>query len=905
VIILKHTPDFFNINPQNPGLLEPSIYKFTKALLNAPVAMCVFMGPDHIMEMANEKMLELMGRTKEQVLGKPAFEGVPEASGQGFEQILDQVYTSLTSFSASEMPVKLFRKGSLETVYVNFVCEPFVSENGLTGITAVVLEVTEQVSSKMALADTAERLQLAMEGTSLATWDLDLVTQGIIYSPRLALIFGYDTSAILTHAQMRTQLHPGDRVNIVEKAFEKALATGQYDYEARIIRPDKTERWIKTQGKVIFDARKKPLRMLGTVRDITEQRLAEDSRNRLAAIVQFSDDAIIAKRLDGTVLSWNDAAQRIFGYSAEEMIGQSILRLIPPDRQHEEPEIILRLKSGQRIEHFETKRVTKDKRLIDISLTISPIKDQNGRIVGASKIARDISAQKHAERLIAENEDRLRIVVEASELGTWEMLLQSGEVSYSDRYLEILGYKNRTGINHDELRKHLHPDDLEIRDKAFEEAFKTGVLQYEARLVWNDQSIHWVEVKGKLLYDEKAQPLKLIGTIRDINEERLSQQRLAESEKRFRMVADTAPVLIWMSGTDKLCNYFNTAWLQFRGRTSEQEMGNGWAEGVHPDDLERCLDVYMNSFDRREKFYMEYRLQNHYGEYRWISDTGIPRYTLDGVFEGYIGACMDIHEQRDAKKELENRVEERTAELLEVNEELIRTNQELEQFAYVASHDLQEPLRKIQAFSEMLAADLTDNETSRHYLEKINSSAFRMSNLIRDLLSYSRLSKADERFQKTDLNEILQNIRNDFEVLVMQKNAVIESTPLPVINAIPVQINQLFYNLISNSLKFSDKNPIIQISARTLSAEEQKQVPGLEPGSKYIHLVFRDNGIGFSQAHASQIFVIFQRLNDKQKYGGTGIGLAMCKKIVENHHGHISARSEPEKGAAFDVYLPL
>jgi signal transduction histidine kinase len=152
---------------------------------------------------------------------------------------------------------------------------------------------------------------------------------------------------------------------------------------------------------------------------------------------------------------------------------------------------------------------------------------------------------------------------------------------------------------------------------------------------------------------------------------------------------------------------------------------------------------------------------------------------------------------------------------------------------------------------------------------------------------------------------VLKNIKTDFEILIIQKNAVIENTELPVITAIPVQINQLFYNMVSNSLKFSEHNPRIQISATILSAEQQAQIKELRQGDKYVHLVFRDNGIGFSQAHAEQIFVIFQRLNDKQKYSGTGIGLAICKKIVENHNGHISASSQTNEGARFDVYLPL
>lgn len=248
-------------------------------------------------------------------------------------------------------------------------------------------------------------------------------------------------------------------------------------------------------------------------------------------------------------------------------------------------------------------------------------------------------------------------------------------------------------------------------------------------------------------------------------------------------------------------------------------------------------------------------------------------------------------------EELEKKVEERTAELL-------RKNSELEQFAYIASHDLQEPLRKIRTFSELLQKSLQTGAPANNYFEKIQSSAARMTQLIKDVLDYSRLSNMEEQFVATDLNSILQQVKTDFELLIEQKQAVIKDNNLPVIKGIPLQLQQLFTNLIGNSLKFSEKQPVITITGTPLSESEIPFYPGLKPEVPYIKLEFSDNGIGFEQQFSERIFAIFQRLNERRVYAGTGIGLALCKKIVENHHGTIKANGRPNEGAVFTVILP-
>ena len=248
-------------------------------------------------------------------------------------------------------------------------------------------------------------------------------------------------------------------------------------------------------------------------------------------------------------------------------------------------------------------------------------------------------------------------------------------------------------------------------------------------------------------------------------------------------------------------------------------------------------------------------------------------------------------------EELEKKVEERTSELL-------RKNSELEQFAYIASHDLQEPLRKIRTFSELLQKSLQKGAPVNNYFDKIQSSAERMTQLIKDVLDYSRLSNTEEKFVPIDLNNILQQVKGDFDLLIEQKQATIKSNTLPVVKGIPLQLQQLFTNLLGNSLKFCDNQPLITVFATPLPAPEIPFYPGLEEDHSYIKLEFSDNGIGFEQQFAERIFAIFQRLNERKVYSGTGIGLALCKKIVENHHGVIRANGKLNEGATFTVILP-
>lgn len=761
--------------------VEEQQRQFSNFIMQSPIAMTIWRGDDFIIEMANDTMFKSIWRKEpKDVIGRKALDVFPELVEQKFPELLQRVLKTGRIHRENEAMAYVRGDDGLRKFYLDFEYAPLLeTDGGISGIMITVYDVTEKVESRHKLEDAESRMRLAVEATELSTWDLDLKTRDIIHSPRLAVIFGHDESTVLTHREMHEQLHADDRIAVVEKAFELALRTGNYSYEARIILPDKSLRWIRTRGVVVFDKERQPLRMLGTLMDITNVRMAGEQSSRLAAIVESSDDAIVSKRLDGTITSWNRGAQRLFGYMPDEIIGQPITRLIPADRLEEEPAIIGRLVRGERVDHIETKRLRKDGQLIDVSLSISPIRDQFGRIIGASKIARDITVQKQAELEMAENRMRLETIIEASALGTWELDLISGVPRYSGRYLEILGFKRSDTPSHAELVSRLHPDDLPLRSKAFNEAMETGKLFYTARLIWPDKSIRWMEGRGNVFF-ENGKAVKMTGTVRDITEEKAFSQAL------------------------------------------------------------------------------------------------------------------------------EAMVTDRTRELQQANTELEKMNQELASFAYVSSHDLQEPLRKIQAFASRILEKEHQNLSAagQDYFTRMQEAARRMQLLIQDLLAYSRTNKKEKEYVRTDLNLLVAGVIDDLEQYIQDKDATIHVGHLPELDVIPFQIRQLFTNLISNSLKFRQRDVPLMITISSERVAGSATGIDTDPDTLYYRVTVEDNGIGFDNAYHERIFDVFQRLHTKQDYEGTGIGLAICKKIVENHQGIITAKGEPGKGATFTIYIP-
>ena len=466
----------------------------------------------------------------------------------------------------------------------------------------------------------------------------------------------------------------------------------------------------------------------------------------LSAIVDSSDDAIISKDLDGVITSWNKSAERLFGYTAEEAIGQTVAALlIPDDRQGEEPDILARLSRGERVDHFETVRRRKDGSLVAISLTISPVKDQHGRIIGASKIARDITQRKKYEKRLVEQARLLDLSSDA-------ILVRDGQ----DRVLEW--------------------------NRAAEKMY--GFAREEAL----------GKISHELLRTEFPEPLP---GIREI------------------LLRDG----LWSGELTHTCR-----------------------SGSRVVTLSRWV------VERDKK-----------------------------------GDLIHILESNN---DISGRVR--------AQEEVRRANQDLEQFAFSASHDLQEPLRSIKIYSELLAREFGGNlhPDARRYMEFLRSGATRMETLVRDLLAYTRAGQF-EAAEPADANEALQAALSALSGATTEARARVTSDPLPAVQVRATHLQQLFQNLIGNAIKYRSRD----------------RVPEVHVGAKRhrMHWDFAvsDNGIGIEPEYKENIFGLFKRLHTSEEYSGTGIGLAICQRIIDGYHGRIWVESEPGTGSTFHFTLPI
>ena len=467
----------------------------------------------------------------------------------------------------------------------------------------------------------------------------------------------------------------------------------------------------------------------------------------LSAIVDSSDDAIISKDLDGVITSWNKSAERLFGYSAEEAIGRTVAELlIPEDRQQEEPDILVRLRKGERVDHFETVRRRKDGSLIDISLTISPVKDQHGRIIGASKVARDITQRK----------------------------------------------------------------------------------RYEQRLV---QQAHLLDLTGDAIL------------VRDRRDRILDWNRAAE---------------------------------EMYGFTREEALGKISHELLRtefPEPLPRILEILLR--DGRWS-----------GELSHACRAGsrivtLSRWVVERDEKGDVICILESNNDISVR--------------VRMQEEMRRANQDLEQFAFSASHDLQEPLRSIKIYTELLGREFGGNlhPDAQRYMEYLRSGATRMETLVRDLLAYTRAGRFEEPAEPANANEALQAALSALSSAITEARADVTSDPLPTVRVHATHLEQVFQNLIGNAIKYRSPERIPEVH---IGAKRQN--------GNWVFAV-SDNGIGIEPEYKENIFGLFKRLHTSDEYSGTGIGLAICQRIVDRYHGRIWVESEPGKGSTFRFALPV
>jgi PAS domain S-box-containing protein len=634
----------------------------------------------------------------------------------------------------------------------------------------------------------------------------------------------------------------------------------------------------------------------------------KDARTRLAAMVDSASEPIVGWDLNATVTSWNSAAERLFGYSADEIVGQPLTMLWPPGLNDETSRQFDRVQHGEAVEPFDSVRVAKDGRHIPVTLAFSPVLNAAGGITSGAIFIRDNTARKHAEDARAHTAEEFRTVADGIPTLCW-MAEPDGHIYwYNRRWYEY------TGTTPVEMEgwgwQSVHdPATLPAVLERWQASLATGQpFEMTFPLRGADSVFRPFMTRVAPVRDADGEIVRWLGVNTDVTEaaEREANllqiaNALRESEQIFHTLTDSMPQIVWMGTPDGLNTYFNKQWVDYTGLTLEESHGAGWDTPFHPDDKQTARDAWNRATRTGETYRAESRLRAADGSYCWFLMKGEPLTDASGQIVKWLGTGTDIDELKSAQEELlqhrehlEERVAARTAELATANQALADTNKELESFSYSVSHDLRAPLRAIDGFSAILLEDYSDklDADGKRMLGVVREGAVKMARLIDDILDFSRAGRAAMTMGVIDMNASLRSALADLAPAIKGREVEFRIATLPAAYGDAHTIQRVWMNLLDNAIKYTaPRQPaVIEVGVREIDGTTTYFV--------------KDNGVGFDMQYAGKLFGIFQRLHSPKQFAGTGCGLAIVHRIVRRNGGRLWAEAELDHGATFYFVLP-
>jgi PAS domain S-box-containing protein len=845
--------------------------------------------PDGYLDFFNKRWLEYLGVSLDDLLG---WRWTSVIHPDELAPLVDKWQTSLATGKPFEAEARL-RRADGEYRLTLHRKVPLRDKTGkIVKWYGSVIDIEDRRRAEEEVKSSEERYRVIVEAASDAVISMDETGGILLANPATARIFGYDPAELI--GKPLTVLMPEFMRKLHEAGFRRYLATGErhlnwQGVEVTAQRKNGQEFPVEVSfGEMTTDGHRL---FTGFIRDISEKKRAEGELRKQKEVFQkiFENIPVMIGffAAGGRIELANPEWERTMGRTLEEIREQNVDILAEhyPDPQYRQ--MVRDFVARSTGEFKELKARVRDGGVIDLSVAVVNLSDGTSIAIG-----RNITERKRAEEALRRATEFDEAVLKNLGEGLFTTDTNGLVNSMNPAAEELFGwsFSEMRGKKMHDLTHHHYRDGQPFPSSecvGFQALTHGQALKnYEDVFIRKDGTFFDVIYSIAPMRDAAGQVTGQVVVFSDITERKRAEERLLESEARFRLVADSAPVMIWMSGTDKLCTYFNKPWLDFTGRSIDRELGNGWAEGVDPEDLHKCLETYIQSFDRREAFKMEYRLRRHDGEFRWVSDIGVPRFNPDKSFAGYIGSCIDVTDQRRGEEHLRRSQEDlaRVSRVVAMGE-----------LAAAIAHEVNQPLGAVvmnaSASLRWLAGQPPNLGEAREAIDRTVRDANRASEVIVRIRAL--LQKAPPQMEQLDVNVVIR------EVLTLAGNELLRSgiavhtdlaPDVPNVFGDRVQLQQVLLNLILNGI---DAMRAIAHRPRELRIKSAKHPDG-------VLIQVHDSGDGVNPEQANHIFDPFFT----SKPQGIGIGLSVGRSIVEAHGGRLWFTPGPSHGAVFQFTVP-
>jgi two-component system, sensor histidine kinase and response regulator len=842
----------------------------------------------------NQKLCEIVGYTREELFQKTWQEIThPDDLAASLEQFLPLLRGEQPGYSLEKRLVR--KDGSL--VWIDLAVSLQRDSAGKpTRVFAILQDISERKRLEEELNRANARVELALRSANIGIWENDM-PDGDYRHGRVSYVniweqLGYERppdSASPNEAGM-APIHSEDRA-MVEEAVRSYLAgeTSEYDVEFRGRHKDGSYRWTLARGVAVRDATGKPIRFVGSSVDITDRKRAEEalreSEERFRGTFENAAVGIAHTHPEGRFLRVNEKFCAIVGYPREELLEKTWHDITHPDDLAASIDVSAAALRGESPGlPLEKRYLRKDGSLVWAELVISPQRDAAGAPGYLIAIIQDISQRKRLEEALRESERRFRTFVDHATDAFFLLDDQHVVLDVNRKACQSLGYTR------DELMGKTAPDvDPDITPANIEEINRKlnagEMVAYESRHRRKDGTVFPVEVRGEAFWEGGRN--FVVALARDITEHKRAEEALRESERRFRILAEALPHMVWTAQPDGATDYYNARTTEYTGLTSEQLQGWGWGSTIHPEDLPRCLELWARSIATGEPYEIEFPVRRADGAFCWHLARALALRDESGRITKWFGSCIDIDDQKRAQEALRGAKEAAEA-----------ANRAKDEFLANVSHEIRTPMNAILGMTELvLDTPLTDDQ--RQCLKAVKSAADNLLGNINDLLDFSKIEAGKLELEPGDfsLRATVGDTLRALAVRAHRKGLELIYDVQPEVPDALVgdagRLRQVLLNLVANAIKFTDAGEVV-VRAEVAGAAAPEGEVGLR-------LTVRDTGIGIPLDQQERIFRAFEQEDSSttRKYGGTGLGLTIAARLVALMRGQITVESEPGRGSTF------